>query len=470
MNRPAGRDTRPFERRHRVHFVGIGGVGMSGIAEVLLNLGYEISGSDLQESDATRRLDALGAAVHIGHDAAHLPEDLSVVVISAAVKFANPEVTAAKERQIPVIPRAEMLAELMRMKYGVAVAGSHGKTTTTSMVGHVLTEAGLDPTLVIGGRVRSLAGNAQMGKGDILVAEADESDGTFLLLSPVVAVVTNIDREHIDYHGTPEALADAFLAFVDKVPFYGVAVLCLDHPAVRALVPRVNKRVVTYGLSADADFSAECVATRRMESTFSVRHRGRALGTVKLPMPGRHSVANGLAAIAVAGELGVEFDETAAALSAFAGIHRRSEIKGEAAGVLVMDDYGHHPAEIESTLQAIAEGWDRPLTVVFQPHRYSRTKDLFEDFVPAFDRAHRLILTEIYAAGEEPVPGVSGEELYRAIRRRGHMDVEFVASREDVAGGLLPRLAEGDMVLTLGAGDVYKVGESLLECLREQRP
>lgn len=470
MTFQARQDTKPFERRHRVHFVGIGGVGMSGIAEVLLNLGYEISGSDLQESDATRRLAALGAAVHIGHDAAHLPDELSVVVISTAVKFANPEVTAAKERQIPVIPRAEMLAELMRMKYGVAVAGSHGKTTTTSMIGHVLTEARMDPTLVIGGRVRSLAGNVQMGKGDILVAEADESDGTFLLLSPVVAVVTNIDREHIDYYGTPEALADAFLAFVNKVPFYGVAVLCLDHPTVRALIPRVNKRVVTCGLSADADFNAECVATRRMESTFSVRRRGRALGTVTLPMPGRHSVANALAAIAVAVELGVEFDQASAALGAFAGIHRRSEIKGEAAGVLVMDDYGHHPAEIETTLQAITEGWDRPLTVVFQPHRYSRTKDLFEDFVPAFDRAHRLILTEIYAAGEEPVPGVGGEELYRAIRRRGHMDVEFVASREDIAGGLLPRLAEGDMVLTLGAGDVYKVGESLLERLREQRP
>ena len=459
-----------FERRHRVHFVGIGGVGMSGIAEVLLNLGYEISGSDLQESDATRRLRSLGAEVHIGHDAANLAEALSVVVISTAVKFSNPEVTAAKERQIPVIPRAEMLAELMRMKHGVAVAGSHGKTTTTSMIGHVLTEAGMDPTLVIGGRVRSLAGNAQMGRGDILVAEADESDGTFLLLSPAVAVVTNIDREHVEYYGGTEELADAFLEFINKVPFYGVAALCLDHPAVRGLLPRVKKRMVTYGLSGDADFSAEGVRTRRMESTFSVLHHRRALGEVILPMPGRHSVANALAAIAVAAELGVDFAAAAAALEAFAGIHRRSEIKGEAAGVLVMDDYGHHPTEIETTLQAITEGWGRPLTVVFQPHRYSRTKDLFEDFIPAFDRAHRLILTDIYAAGEDPVPGTSGEELYRAIRRRGHMDVEFVAAKEDVAGGLLPRLADGDMVLTLGAGDVYKVGEALLESLREQRP
>ncbi len=458
-----------FERRHRVHFVGIGGVGMSGIAEVLLNLGYEISGSDLQENDATRRLRSLGAEVHIGHDAANLAEALSVVVISTAVKFSNPEVVAAKERQIPVIPRAEMLAELMRMKHGIAVAGSHGKTTTTSMIGHVLTAADMDPTLVIGGRVRSLAGNAQMGRSDILVAEADESDGTFLLLSPAVAVVTNIDREHIDYYGTTEGLADAFLEFINKVPFYGVAVLCLDNPTVRALIPRVRKRVVTYGLAGDADFSARCVRTRRMESTFSVLHRGQALGPVTLPMPGRHSVANALAAIAVAAELGVDFGAASSALGAFAGIHRRSEIKGEAGGVLVMDDYGHHPTEIETTLQAIIEGWGRPLTVVFQPHRFSRTKDLFDDFVSAFDRAHRLILTDVYAAGEDPVPGAGGEELYRAIRRRGHMDVEFVASREDVVGGLLPRLADGDMVLTLGAGDIHKVGETLLESLREQR-
>ena len=470
---PSGGDgsmgPRAFERRHRVHFVGIGGVGMSGIAEVLLNLGYEISGSDLQENDATRRLRSLGAEVRIGHDAANLAEGLSVVVISTAVKFSNPEVVAAKERQIPVIPRAEMLAELMRMKYGIAVAGSHGKTTTTSMIGHVLTEARMDPTLVIGGRIRSLAGNAQMGRGDILVAEADESDGTFLLLSPSLAVVTNIDREHIEYYGTTEELADAFLEFVNKVPFYGVAVLCLDHPTVRGLIPRVNKRVVTYGLSADADFSAEEVRARQMESSFSVLHHGRALGAVTLPMPGRHSVANALAAIAVAVELGVDFADAAEALGRFAGIHRRSEIKGEVAGILVMDDYGHHPTEIESTLQAITEGWGRPLTVVFQPHRYSRTKDLFEDFVTAFDGVHRLIVTDIYAAGEEPVPGTSSEELYRAIRRRGHMDVEFVAAKEDVAGGLLPRLADGDMVLTLGAGDIHKVGETLLESLREQR-
>lgn len=460
--------TRPFERRHRVHFVGIGGVGMSGIAEVLLNLGYEISGSDLQENEATRRLCSLGAEVQIGHDAGNLAETLSVVVISTAVKYSNPEVLAAKERQIPVIPRAEMLAELMRMKYGVAVAGSHGKTTTTSMIGHVLTEADLDPTLVIGGRVRSLAGNAQIGKGDILVAEADESDGTFLLLSPSVAVVTNIDREHIEYYGTTEGLADAFLEFLNKVPFYGIAVLCLDDPTVRGLLPRMNKRVVTYGLSADADFSAGEVRTRRMESAFSVLHHGREVGAVTLPMPGRHNVANALAAIAVAAELGVDVPATMTALGVFAGVHRRSEIKAEVSGVLVMDDYGHHPTEIKATLKAINEGWGRPLTVVFQPHRYSRTKDLFDDFVSAFDCAHRLILTDIYAAGEDPLPGTTGEELHRAIRQRGHMDTEFIAEKNDVVVALRSRLVAGDIVLTLGAGDIYRVGEVLIDSLRTQ--
>jgi UDP-N-acetylmuramate--alanine ligase len=433
-----------------------------------LNLGYEISGSDLQENEATRRLCSLGADVQIGHDATNLAEPLSVVVISTAVKFSNPEVLAAKERQIPVIPRAEMLAELMRMKYGVAVAGSHGKTTTTSMIGHILTEADLDPTLVIGGRVRSLAGNAQIGKGDLLVAEADESDGTFLLLSPSVAVVTNIDREHIEYYGTMEGLADAFLEFINKVPFYGIAVLCLDDPRVRGLLPRMNKRVVTYGLSADADFSAGEVRTQGMESAFSVLHHGREVGAVTLPMPGRHNVANSLAAIAVAAELGVDVPATMTALGVFAGVHRRSEIKAEVSGVLVMDDYGHHPAEIKATLQAINEGWGRPLTVVFQPHRYSRTKDLFDDFVSAFDCAHRLIVTEIYAAGEDSLPGITGEELYRAIRRRGHMETEFIAEKNDVVFALRSTLAAGDIVLTLGAGDIYEVGEVLIDSLRAQ--
>lgn len=461
-------DSKPFEKRHRIHFVGIGGVGMSGIAEVLLNLGYAITGSDLRASEATERLRALGAEIHIGHDAANLVGDLSVVVISTAVKFSNPEVLAARERLIPVIPRAEMLAELMRLKYGVAVAGSHGKTTTTSMIAEVLTRAGMDPTMVIGGRVRSLGSNAKMGRGDILVAEADESDGTFLLLSPTIAVVTNIDREHMDFYETTEDLTEAFASFIDKVPFYGVAVLCLDHPRVRGLIPKAKKRCVTYGFSSDADFYAEQVQFNQMEAAFRVVHRQETLGEIHLHIPGRHSVSNALAAVAVARELGVEFPLIAESLGAFAGIHRRSEVKGEARGVLVMDDYGHHPTEIETTLQAIAEGWDRPLTVVFQPHRYSRTGDLFDDFVAAFDRADRLILTEIYSAGEEPISGISGAHLYQAMQRRGHMDVEFIPRPEDVAREIVARLQPGDMLLTLGAGDIYKVGEELLEFLREQ--
>jgi UDP-N-acetylmuramate--alanine ligase len=461
-------DSKPFEKRHRIHFVGIGGVGMSGIAEVLLNLGYDITGSDLRESEATHRLRSLGAEIHIGHDAANLGSDLSVVVISTAVKFSNPEVLAARERLIPVIPRAEMLAELLRLKSGVAVAGSHGKTTTTSMIAEVLTRAGMDPTMVIGGRVRSLGSNAKMGKGAILVAEADESDGTFLLLSPTIAVVTNIDREHMDFYETTEGLTEAFVNFINKVPFYGVAVLCLDHPRVRALIPKAKKRCVTYGFSSDADFYADKLTFDRMEVTFSVNHRHQTLGEINLHIPGRHSVANALAAVAVAHELGVDFPSIAESLSAFAGIHRRSEVKGEARGVIIMDDYGHHPTEIEVTLQAIAEGWGRPLTVVFQPHRYSRTHDLFEDFVAAFDRADRLILTEIYPAGEEPIAGVSGAHLYQAMQRRGHMDVEFISRPEEITEKVYARLQPGDIVITLGAGDIYKVGEHLLELLQER--
>lgn len=461
-------DLTPFKKRHRIHFVGIGGVGMSGIAEVLLNLGYRITGSDLREDDATRRLRSLGAEIHIGHGAANLANDLSVVVISTAVKFSNPEVLAARERLIPVIPRAEMLAELMRMKHGVAVAGSHGKTTTTSMIGEVLTRAGMDPTTVIGGRVRSLGSNAKLGKGDFLVAEADESDGTFLLLSPTIAVVTNIDREHLDFYGTTEELTEAFVDFINKIPFYGVAVLYLDHPRVRGLISRARKRCVTYGFSPEADFSADCLRFDRMNVRFMASRSQRPLGEVELHLPGRHSVANALAAIAVAQELGVDFPLIAEALEAFTGIHRRSEVKGEIRGVMVIDDYGHHPVEIDATLKAVSEGWGRPLTVVFQPHRYSRTRDLFEDFMTAFDRADRLILTEIYPAGEEPIDGISGVQLYQAIQRRGHMDVEFIPRRAEIASRVSAMVQSGDIVLTLGAGDIYEVGEELLELLEEQ--
>ena len=455
-----------LEKKHRVHFVGIGGIGMSGIAEVLLNLGYSVTGSDLRESEATERLSSLGAEIFLGHREANLGGDPSVVVISTAVKFSNPEVVEARRRNIPVIPRAEMLAELMRMKYGVAVAGSHGKTTTTSMIAAILSAAGLDPTMVIGGRVRALGSNAKLGQGEILVAEADESDGTFLLLSPTIAVVTNIDREHMDFYQSMDRLTESFLDFINKVPFYGLAVLCMDHPNVRALLPKVRKRFVTYGLTPEAEFTAHDLQHQPMRVEFSVARDSTSLGRLKLHVPGRHSASNALAAVAVAQELEIPFSRIAEGLESFTGIHRRFEVKGEPNGILVIDDYGHHPVEIQTTIQAIRDSWKRPLTVVFQPHRYSRTQDLFDDFVTSFEETDRLVLTEVYSAGEEPIAGTSGESLYQAIKRRGHLDVEYVADKEEMLKRLLPKLRPGDIVLTLGAGDIYKVGEKLVEALQ----
>lgn len=457
-----------LQKKHRLHFVGIGGIGMSGIAEVLLNLGYVVTGSDLHESETTARLRALGAQVYVGHQEQNLSGNPSVVVISTAVKYSNPEVLEARRRQIPIIPRAEMLAELMRMKYGVAIAGSHGKTTTTSMVAAVLSAAGLDPTMVIGGRLRLLGSNAKMGQGEILVAEADESDGSFLLLSPTIAVVTNIDREHMDFHQNMEQLNESFLVFINKVPFYGLAVLCLDNANVRALLPKVRKRFTTYGLSSDADFSAQDLKMQPAGVEFSVLRRGQPAGHLRLHLPGRHSATNALAAVAVAHELEIPFAQVAAALEGFSGIHRRFEIKGEAKGILVIDDYGHHPAEIRATIGAIRDSWKRPLTVIFQPHRYSRTQDLFDDFLTAFEGADRLILTEIYPAGEEAIAGIHGEALYQAIKRQGHLDVEFVPDKSQIAPQLVAKLVPGEIVLTLGAGDVHKVGEALVEALNKK--
>src|ERR671918_2905283 len=455
-----------LQKKHRVHFVGIGGIGMSGIAEVLLTLGYSVSGSDLHESELTERLRKLGAQMFIGHQEENLAANPSVVVISTAVKYSNPEVREARRRQIPVIPRAEMLAELMRLKYGIAVAESHGKTTTTSMIAAVLSTAGLDPTMVIGGRVRMLGGNAKMGQGEILVAEADESDGSFLLLSPTIAVVTNIDREHMDFHQTMERLNESFLDFINKVPFYGLAVLCLDNANVRALLPKVRKRFATYGLSSEADFSAQDLQLRPVGGEFTALHHGKPLGRVRIHLPGRHSATNALAAVTVGYELEVPFSRIAEALDDFAGIHRRFEIKGEPCGVMVIDDYGHHPAEIQATIGAIRDSWKRPLTVIFQPHRFSRTRDLFDEFLTAFEGADRLVLTEIYAAEEDPIPGVTSEALYQAIKRRGHMEVELIADKKQIVEQVRKKLNPGDVVLTLGAGDIDKVAEALVEALK----
>ncbi len=452
---------------HHIHFVGIGGIGMSGIAEVLLTLGYSVSGSDLVASESTQRLEKLGARISYGHDPKHVTPGTDVVVISSAVKYSNPEVVQARDLRIPVIPRAEMLAELMRVKSGLAVAGTHGKTTTTSIFGAILSEAGLDPTVVIGGKVLGLGSNARLGLGEYMVVEADESDGTFLLLSPTIAIVTNIDPEHLDHYGTVERATDAFLEFANRVPFYGLAVLCIDSPRVRALLPRVRKRYVTYGLSPDAELSARDLVVEGFETRFVVTQRGEDLGAVRIGMPGRHVAQNVLATIAAARELGVDFATCARALETFRGIHRRFEVRGEANDVLVIDDYGHHPEEIRVTLRAAREGLKRRLLVAFQPHRYTRTRDLFDDFLEAFDDADTLFLTEVYPAGEEPIEGVSGAALAQALNARGHADVRFVPSRDELPARIAAEARPGDAVLMLGAGDIVKLGDAVLEEIRK---
>jgi len=382
------------------------------------------------------------------------------------VTFANPEVARGRELKIPIIPRAEMLAELMRMKYGVAVAGSHGKTTTTSLIGAVLHEAGRDPTMVVGGKLRALGTNVRLGQAEFLVAEADESDGTFLLLSPIIAVVTNIDREHLDFYHDMERVREAYLQFIHRVPFYGLAILCIDNVNVRALLPQIRKRFVTYGTSPEADWQARELGVEGLETTFEVWRDGRQVGPVRLHMPGRHNALNALAALAAAAELEIPFRSASRALEQFGGIHRRFEVKGEESGVLVVDDYGHHPEEIRATLHAAREGFTRRLVVAFQPHRYTRTRDLFGDFLEAFDDADVVLLTDIYAAGEARLDSVSSEALFHALRRRGHLDVRYVASRDRVAQALLDVAAPGDLVLTLGAGDIYRSADELLELLR----
>ena len=454
-------------RIRRVHFVGIGGSGMSGIAEVLLNLGYRVSGSDLVESDTTLRLQRLGAEVVMGHRSENL-RDADVVVISSAVRKDNPEVIAAHERIIPVIPRAEMLAELMRMKYGVAIAGTHGKTTTTSMIATVLAHGGLDPTAVIGGKLNSFGSNAKLGQGELLVAEADESDGSFLKLSPTIAVVTNIDPEHLDHYRNLEEIQKAFLEFINKVPFYGLAILCLDQENVQALIPQVQKRYVTYGLSSQANFRAADISYHGLTTSFRVFANERELGQISIQMPGLHSVYNALAAIATASELDVNFEVVRQALGSFSGVQRRFQIKGEWDGVMVVDDYGHHPTEIKATLSAAKNGWGRRTVVVFQPHRYSRTRDLFKEFLTAFNQADVLFLTGIYPAGEDPIPGVDVQGLYEGIKGHGHKDVTLALDKSAILDRLLPRLKPGDMVFTLGAGDVWKTGEALIERLKDR--
>ncbi len=456
-----------FRKAERIHFVGIGGIGMSGIAEVLLNLGYSISGSDLVDSEITRRLAQLGVRHFTGHRAENV-EQADVVVVSSAVTTDNVEVVAAKSRKIPVIPRAEMLAELMRMKYGVAVAGSHGKTTTTSLIATVLAKGGLDPTLVIGGRLNNLGSNAKLGQGEFMVAEADESDGSFLKLNPMVAVVTTIDREHLDYYQHLEDIQAAFAQFLAKVPFYGFCIVCADEPNIRAILPRLTKKVFSYGLDGDVDYSAKEIRPQGFGSTFVATRQGATLGSVVLNIPGLHNIRNALAAVATGIELDVPFADIQEALREFSGIHRRFEVKGEARGITIVDDYGHHPTEIDATLRTARLVWpERRLVVIFQPHRYTRTQALWQEFCTPLLTADIVLLTEIYGAGEPRIPGVSGTLIWQGMQERGHPLAIFVPQKEMLVSEMLGHIRQGDVVLTLGAGDVWKVGEQVLKALQE---
>ena len=454
-------------RVERVHFVGVGGIGMSGLAEVLAASGYQVSGSDLRDGPACARLRGLGVRVEIGHDARHV-QDAEAVVYSSAVSGNNPEIRAAEASHVPVIARAEMLGELMRMKYGIAVSGSHGKTTTTSLCGAVLQAGELDPTIIVGGVVQSLGTNSRLGGGDILLAEADESDGSFLRLMPSVVVITNIDREHLDYYQSFDRLRDAFLDFANRVPFWGCAVLCLDDPYVQELLPQVTRRTRTYGLSRHADVMAAEIRPRGLETRFRVIVSGDDRGDVTLRMPGRHNVANALAAIAVGLEFGVPFNQVRGALEEFSGVQRRFELKGECDGVAVFDDYSHNPAKILAALEAARQiAAERTpgsrVVVAFQPHRFTRTRDCFDELARAFHGADALVLTDIYPAGEPKIAGIDSAALADAIRASGHRDLQLVTERERIVPCLREIAGPGDLVVFMGAGDIGRLADAYLE-------
>ena len=453
-----------FGKVRHIHLVGIGGIGMSGIAELLLNLGYRVSGSDIRKSEVTEHLSDLGGKIFIGHGPQNV-EGADVVVFSSAVKDDNPEIVEARERSTPVIPRAEMLAELMRLRYGIAVAGSHGKTTTTSMIASILTNGGLDPTVIIGGRLNQWGGsNARLGNSDFLVAEADESDGSFLALSPSMAVVTNIDYEHINFYRSMDNLRETFVDFINKVPFYGRAILCLDDKEVQGLIPSLRKSYLTYGLSPQSDIRATEISKKGLNTGFVVTFKDRSVGKITICMPGDHNVLNALAAVGVGLELDIDFECMKEGLKDLGGLKRRFEIKDERGGIIFLDDYGHHPTEIVATISAAKECWpDRRLVVAFQPHRYTRTRDLYDQFVVSFNQADFLVVTPLYGAGEEPIPGVDSKSLYQGIKDHGHRAVTFCPSREDSLALLLDEVGPGDVVLTLGAGDIHLVGAELLK-------
>jgi UDP-N-acetylmuramate--alanine ligase len=446
-----------FTRIERIHFVGIGGIGMSGIAELLLREGYKVTGSDLKLTEVTRRLQELGADIREGHEAGHV-EGAHAVVYSSAVKPDNPEVRRGMELKIPVIPRAEMLGELMRMHFSIGVSGTHGKTTTTSMVGHVLAEAGLSPTLIVGGKVNALGTSAVRGEGEYLVAEADEFDRSFLRLFPTVAVITTVEAEHLDTYGDYGSLADAFVEFANKVPFYGAVIVCLDDGGVRELIPRVDRALLTYGLTSAAE---------HLGSRFTVTWRGEELGDVRLRVPGLHNVRNALASLTVGLHLDLSPEGMIDALGTFTGVARRFEVKGEIEGIMVVDDYAHHPTEVAATLAAARSGLDRRIVAVFQPHLFSRTQLFGRDFGSALLDSDVLVVTDIYPAREDPIPGVTGELVASAAREQGHRQVYYVPSASDVAEALTDHIRQGDLVLTMGAGDIWKAAEALLDLLEK---
>jgi UDP-N-acetylmuramate--alanine ligase len=452
-------------RKKKVHFIGIGGIGMSGIAEILLSQGYVVSGSDIAESEITKRLASLGATIHCGHHERNLNHS-DVVVVSSAIDEKNPEIQAARKNKVPIIQRAEMLGELMKMKTSIAIAGTHGKTSTTSMIATIVQSSGLDPTIIIGGRVDALGGNAKYGQGDFLVAEADESDKSFLHLPSTIAIVTNIDNDHLNNYGTIQNIKDAFVDFINRIPFYGQGILCIDDENVKSILPRLKKPYITYGFSPQANLQARNPRFVDFGSAFEVWAGEKKLGEATCNVPGKHNMLNALAAVATGMEIGLSFEQVAQGLAQFCGVRRRFELKGEKAGVKVFDDYGHHPTEIRATLNAARKAWRGRIVALFQPHRHSRTKDCYEDFVKSFDEADVVFVSDIYAAGEAPIPGISAEKLAEDIRQHGHKSVEFLGEVKGSAEKIAPKLQPGDLFLTLGAGNVFQAGEALLKALR----
>lgn len=452
----------PFEQKNvKVHFVGIGGIGMSGIAEVLLAEGYRVSGSDINKSETTERLTDLGANIVYRHEQENV-KDTDVVVVSSAVRESNPEIEAAKQAKIPIIPRAEMLGELMKGRMGIAIAGTHGKTTTTSMVATMLVETKFDPTIIIGGRLNALGSNAKLGKGNVLVAEADESDKSFLHIPSTLAVVTNIDNDHLNNYIDMNALCDAFVEFINKIPFYGKAVVCVDDDNIRSIMPRINKPYITYGFSPQADLQAREVTYKNFGAEYEVFQQQKKLGKIQCNLPGDHNILNSLAAVAVGLNMNVAFSDIQRGLASFQGVRRRFELKGEKNGITVVDDYAHHPTEIEAALQAARKFWKGRVIALFQPHRYSRTKDCYNDFVRSFDNADVLYVSSIYAAGEDPIKGITGEKLAHDIHLHGHRQVEYAGSLDEAVQKILPNLQKDDLFITLGAGNVYQAGEKIL--------